>query len=324
MNRDDLFFLDHEPIAADFHGEVLAGLSQPQQKSLPAKFFYDQNGSELFEAICETPEYYPTRTEIAILERFAGEIADVVGHGAFLIEPGSGNCRKVRGLLNALRPIAYSPLDIAKEHLARSARELARDYPWLKIYAVCMDYTRGLERIETFDTPPGTRKVVFFPGSTIGNFEPEMALAFLRQLAQILGPHGGLLIGVDLKKDPDVLHQAYNDAQGITREFNLNLLRRINSELNADFDPDRFYHYAFYNAPRGRIEMHLVSQGHQQIQIGDERIHFADGDSIHTENSYKYTVPQFQALAQLAGFRAVDDWQDADRLFSVQYLVVAH
>lgn len=318
MNPPHLQFTDREPRAADFRAEALAGLSQPQ-KRLPPKFFYDQRGSGLFEAICETPEYYPTRTETALLKRHAAEIAAAIGRDCVLIEPGSGNSQKVRLLLGELRPALYLPLDISGQHLLHAARSLAHDHPRLAIHAVCMDYSLGLDGLDPALFPAGRKRVVFFPGSTIGNFEPDEALSFLRETARLAGPQGGLLIGVDLKKDPERLHRAYNDAQGITREFNLNLLRRINLELGADFDVGRFRHYAFYHPRRGRIEMHLVSQGVQVARLAGHTLRFAEGESIHTENSYKYTVEEFRALAGEAGWRAVACWRDGENLFSVQY-----
>jgi dimethylhistidine N-methyltransferase len=315
-------FSDCKPSQADFLAEVLKGLSSPQ-KRLPPKFFYDSRGSRLFEAICETPEYYPTRAETAILRRHAFEIAEAVGRFCLLIEPGAGNMNKVRLLLNALRPEAYLPLDISGEHLLGAARALAADLPWLHVHAVCLDYSRGLDRFDWSGLPAGHKKIVFFPGSSIGNFEPTEAMDFLRQAARLVDPNGGLLIGVDLKKDPELLHRAYNDARGITREFNLNLLSRINTELDADFNPHRYYHYAFYHARKGRIEMHLVSHGSQDVRVAGQRLHFADSESIHTENSYKYSIEEFQALARTAGLQAAGCWTDPENLFSVQYFEVA-
>lgn len=321
MTAPRIRFVDRQPAPADFLAEVLEGLGAPQKRLSP-KFFYDSRGSALFEAICATPEYYPTRTEIGILRRFTAEIAETLGPSCVLIEPGSGSMDKVRLLLEALRPAAYLPADISGEHLLSAARALAAEYPWLGVHAVCMDYSLGLEALAGPELPTG-RKIVFFPGSTIGNFEPGEAADFLAQAARLVGPGGGLLIGVDLKKDPAVLHGAYNDAQGITAEFNRNLLRRINAELDADFDPGRFHHYAFYHAPQGRIEMHLLSRGAQTVRVAGTRLDFADGESIHTENSYKYTLAEFRALARSAGFRAAGCWTDADTLFSVQYFEVA-
>lgn len=312
-------FYDREPEPVNFRREVLEGLLRPS-KRLPPKLFYDRRGSELFEAICETPEYYPTRTEIGILKDSTEEIAEAIEKHCVLVEPGSGNSRKVRLLLEALCPAVYMPLDIAKEHLMNAARALAADFPWLEVHAACLDYSKG------FNLPHvkgRSKKILFFPGSTIGNFEPAEALAFLRRVARLVGPGGGMLVGVDLKKAPELLRRAYNDSLGVTREFNLNLLRRINAELNGDFDLTRFRHHAFYNSAAGRIEMHLVSKTDQIVRVAEARIPFARGESIHTENSYKYSVEEFQALAGAAGFRAAGCWRDADRLFSVQYLVRA-
>jgi dimethylhistidine N-methyltransferase len=320
--RPRVRFTDRQPAPADFLAEVLEGLFAPQ-KRLPPKYFYDTRGSRLFEAICETPEYYPTRTETALFKRHAPEIAEAAGRSAVLIEPGAGAMGKVRLLLDELRPEHYLPLDISGEHLLLAAERLAADHPWLKVHAVCTDYSRGLDGLAWSEGPSHRKKIVFFPGSTIGNFEPAEAADFLRQTARLVAPDGGLLIGVDLKKDPELLHRAYNDSRGITREFNLNLLHRLNAELGADFDPNGFYHYAFYHARKGRIEMHLVSRGTQQVRLAGQTIGFADGETIHTENSYKYTVEEFRALARTAGFREVDCWTDPEFLFSVQYFEVA-
>ena len=322
MSTQEVGFTDCSTAPADFLSEILTGLTAPQKRLSP-KFFYDTRGSHLFEAICETPEYYPTRTETGILRRYAPEIAEAVGPSCLLIEPGSGSMEKVRLLLKALRPAAYLPADISGEHLLRAAKSLAAEFPWLQVHAVAMDYSQGLHTLDETELSEGSKKVVFFPGSTIGNFEPAEAADFLHRAARLVGPGGGLLIGVDLKKDPAVLHRAYNDAQGITGAFNRNLLHRINAELGADFDPDRFHHYAFYHAPKGRIEMHLISRGSQSVQLAGNRLAFADGESIHTENSYKYAIGEFRELAQAAGFRAAGCWTDAHSLFSVQYFEMA-
>jgi dimethylhistidine N-methyltransferase len=313
-----LAFHDHHPQANDFLRDVIHGLSRHPRRIGP-KYFYDERGSQLFDAICRTPEYYPTRTEIGILECHADDIARHVGKRCVLIEPGSGNSRKVRILLDRLRPLGYLPIDISRNYLRATAGHVAAEYPWLAVHAVCADYTAPLTLP---DCPPGAQRLVFFPGSTIGNFDPAPAAAFLRNMARLAGPDGGLLIGVDLKKDPDVLHAAYNDAQGITAAFNLNLLTRINRELRADFDLARFHHCAFYSTDHGRIEMHLVSADDQQVQVGDRRFDFVRDESIHTENSYKYSVGEFQELAQGAGWTPVAVWTDPARLFSVHYLQV--
>jgi len=308
-------FYDFHPVQASLHDEVLRGLSQPT-RSIPPKFFYDERGSQLFDDICGTPEYYPTRTEISILEQHIESISNCIGSNCILVEPGSGSSEKVRKLLDEVKPHAYVPMDISKEYLLSAAEQLAREYPWLDIHATCIDFTK------TMTVPvrhKQVRTVAFFPGSSIGNFEPHSAVRFLKNIADIVKPSGGLLIGVDLKKESTVLNAAYNDAQGITAEFNLNLLHRINRELHANFDLTRFEHHAFYNETKGRVEMHLVSSDKQEITINGEIFRFSKGDSIHTENSYKYSVEEFELLARMAGFKQVTCWTDGDRLFSVQY-----
>ncbi|MBD3161674.1 MAG: L-histidine N(alpha)-methyltransferase [Candidatus Eisenbacteria bacterium] len=317
----DLKPLDFEPRTAQFREEVLAGL-RSRPKTLPCKYLYDEAGSRLFDRICELDEYYPTRTEMAILRERIGEIAAVLGPDDVLIEYGSGSSTKIRILLDALdRLAAYIPIDISCDHLQRSAEDLAASYPDLPVLPVCADYTG------TFALPPvradAARKIVFFPGSTIGNFEPEEAVGFLRGIAAVVDRGGGLLIGVDLKKDRAVLEAAYNDAEGVTAAFNLNLLHRINRELEADFDPDRFRHEAIYSEEHGRIEMHLVSTVAQTVTIDGIEIRFEAGETVHTESSYKYAPEEFAALAGEAGFAVERFWTDAKRLFSIQYLVVA-
>ncbi|HYQ72223.1 MAG TPA: L-histidine N(alpha)-methyltransferase, partial [Gammaproteobacteria bacterium] len=286
-------------------------------RRIPPKYFYDARGSRLFEAICEQPEYYPTRTEAGLLSRHAGDIAALAENDCCLIEPGSGSCDKVRLLLGNLRPAVYVPIDISCDHLQLAAECVARDFPWLEVHAVCTDIT------ETVSLPivaRHARRVVFYPGSSIGNFEPAAATAFLRDLAGVAGPGGAVLIGVDLRKDDAVLNAAYNDAAGLTASFNLNLLRRINRELHADFSLDNFEHFAFYNRSAGRIEMHLVSRCRQTVRIDGRRFEFRAGEHIHTENSYKYTVQGFQMLAVMAGLNPVTVWIDRDKLFSLHYL----
>lgn len=312
-------FYDFEPSTGDFLGEVIAGL-RGTPASIPPKFFYDAEGSRLFDAICEAPEYYPTRTELQILQDNAGQIADCIGGECLLVEPGSGSSEKVRLLLHTLQPHAYLPMDISRDHLLQAAHRLAAEYPWLDIHAACIDFTAPLALPYQ---PEGVRTVAFFPGSSLGNFEPAAAEHFLRNLRGMVGSDGGLLIGIDLKKEPSVLEAAYNDAAGVTAAFNLNLLNRINRELEGNFCVDDFTHRAFYNAMRGRIEMHLVSRCAQQVKIAGEGFTFAAGDSIHTENSYKYDVDQFRALAGRAGFNAEAVWTDTDALFSVHFLAAA-
>jgi dimethylhistidine N-methyltransferase len=317
INGARFAFHDLAPGEESFRDAVLNGLGRAR-KAIPCKFFYDARGSALFEEICRLPEYYPTRTEIAILEENSSDIAAQMGPHCRLIEFGSGASHKVRILLGALdRPAAYVPVDISREHLRDAAASLAEDFPSVPIIAVCADYTRP------FSLPPlpGARgkRVGFFPGSTIGNFEPGAAVAFLANYARILGPGEEMLIGVDLKKDPEILDAAYNDRAGVTAAFNLNLLDRINRELDGDLDLDRFEHVAFYNAVEGRVEIYIRSLVNQSAQIAGRTFHFAAGELIHTEYSYKYSVGEFRALAARAGFRPVDTWTDAAELFSVHY-----
>lgn len=311
-------FYDYHPDAADFYSEVITGL-QAEPKNIPPKFFYDEYGSRLFERICECPEYYPTRIEQQILQENADEIAAIIGKHAYIIEPGSGSCEKIRLLLDSLQPRAYVPLDISRDFLKQAADSVSQDYPWLEVCAACVDYTQPL--MLPF-APQDVRKLAFFPGSSIGNFEPEHARTFLAQVAETVGAGGGILIGVDLKKQQEVLNLAYNDAAGVTAAFNLNLLTRVNNELGADFDLAEFEHQAFYNTSAGRIEMHLVSRCRQTVVIDSEQFEFAEGESIHTENSYKYTVAEFQRLASQAGFMPVYVWTDAREYFSVHYFEV--
>ena len=314
----NLDFHDLAPGEESFRDAVLAGLARTP-KQLPCKLFYDARGSELFEQICDTPEYYLTRTEIAILDARAGEIAGHIGPYCRLIELGSGASRKVRILLGALdRPAAYVPLDISRERLREAADDLAADFPDLKVVAVCADYTRPFA-LPPLPGPQGKR-VGFFPGSTIGNFEPDAVVRFLANYAELLGPGGEMLIGVDLKKDPAILNRAYNDAAGLNAAFNLNLLVRINRELGGDVDLDRFAHHAFYNEAAGRVELYIKSLADQVVGVAGRRFRFAEGELIHTENSYKYAIPEFRALAARAGFRAVETWTDPAQLFSVHYL----
>ena len=311
-------FIDLEPVVEDFESAVVAGLAQTP-KTLPCKFFYDRLGSELFSRICELDAYYPTRTEIGILRRTTPRIAELAGPDCHLIEFGSGDGIKVRLLLEAMTsPTRYTAVDISRDHLRKSADDLARLFPDIEIAAVCADYT------QPFDVPsprvrPDAKRVGFFPGSTIGNFTPIEAVDFLKSAADLLNG-GDLVIGVDLKKDIERLNAAYNDAEGITAAFNLNLLVRINRELGGDFDIDAFDHRAHYDARHGRIEMHLINRRAQTVAIGDHRFSFSEGETIHTENSYKYAIEEFQEIAASAGFRALDSWADEDRLFSIHYL----
>jgi len=310
---------DVSPQREQFRADVVAGL-RLARKQLPCKYFYDARGSELFDQICELPEYYLTRTELAILTRHADDICRNLGDNCLLIEFGSGSSTKTRIVLDHLvRPAAYVPIDISRSALLEASQQMCRRYPKLRVSPVCADYTKQL----ALPAIAARRNVVFFPGSTIGNFEPSEAMQFLRRARAMAGPASGLLIGVDLKKDPAVLHAAYNDAQNVTAEFNLNLLSRINRELNANFDVARFAHYAYFNPRLGRIEMHLLSLRDQAVRIGRERVGFKEGESIFTESSYKYTIADFEQLAVEAGYRLERAWLDEKRNFSVQYFVSA-
>lgn len=304
-----------------FLDDVLAGLGRPQ-KTLPPKYFYDAPGCELFDRICELPEYYPTRTELALMGEHAGAMAEFLGPDCQLIELGSGSSTKTRILIEALQPPLYVPIDIAGEAIKSAAAGLARAFPWLNINGVCADYTRPLTLPE-FVGVPIRRKAVYFPGSTIGNFTPQEAIEFLKLARRMAGPGGALLIGVDLKKDKRLLDAAYDDAAGVTAAFNLNLLERVNRELGADFQLRRFRHKAYYDEARGWIEMHLESLAAQVVHVGGVRFHFGDGETIHTEISCKYSVEEFQALARNAGFEPRQTWVDAAKLFSVHLMVAA-
>ncbi len=318
MNNLAVRFYDRHPPETDMHREVMEGLLATPPRISP-KYFYDQRGSELFEAITETPEYYPFRTEVALLEQYGGEMAELLGSDGLLVELGSGSSRKTRLLLDALRPAAYMPVDISREFLRGAASALAADYPGMEVYATCADFTQALE------LPPEASilsRAVFFPGSSIGNFEPADARQLLQNIAGSLGRGGYLLIGVDLQKDHVVLNRAYNDEAGYTAAFNRNILNHINRALGADFDPDCFRHCAYYNETAERVEMHLVSCCIQQVSLGERRFSFCHGDTIHTENAYKYTHDGFTALAKSAGFEPVAMWMDERAYFSVHCLRV--
>ena len=308
-------FHDYEPDDKDFLSAVIDGLSATQ-KSLPSKFFYDEAGSQLFDQICQLEEYYPTRTELLILDQFKDEMAALCGNHCHLVELGSGSSIKIRTLMDALEnPLGYIPIDISRDHLVQSANSFSALFPDVPVDAICADYT------SEFELPAITQGqyVGFYPGSTIGNFTPDEAVVFLQRVKdKLMG--GGFLIGVDLVKDIDVLNAAYDDAKGITAAFNLNLLVRCNRELGATFDMDAFEHRAFFNLQDSRIEMHLVSTRDQQVTIADHVIDFTKGETIHTENSYKYSIESFHALAERAGFTPIKVWTDPKDLFSVHYL----
>jgi dimethylhistidine N-methyltransferase len=301
---------------SDFARDVIAGLSA-RPKTLPAKYFYDDQGSALFEQITVVPEYYPTRTELGILRERAADIARLIPAGAALIEFGSGSTVKARIVLAAAALAAYVPVDISAGFLNSEATRLKRDLPRLQILPVAADFTKPFELPAAIFGRP---RVGFFPGSTIGNFEPAEAEAFLAHAAQLLGRGAHLIVGVDLVKDTAVLDAAYNDAAGVTAAFNLNLLRRINRELGADFDLERFSHRAMFDPVRSRIEMHIESRAAQTVWVAGHAVAFAAGETIHTESSYKYTIASFRELAGRAGWQSVAAWTDAAGYFSVHAL----
>lgn len=310
-------FAPHVSLSA-FARAVVTGLTS-QPKMISPTWLYDRRGSELFEEITRLPEYYPARAEITILEARARELAQAIGPDATLVEFGSGSSRKTPILLRALeRPRLYAPLDIAEDMLLASAEDLARQFPDLtiapQIADLARDFTPVVSRLE------GARKVGFFPGSTIGNFYPREAVRFLRRAATALGPDALMIIGVDLQKDLDRLLPAYDDAAGVTAEFNMNLLRRINRELGGNFDLEAFRHQVRYDAQAHRIEMHLASLADQTVEVAGRSFSFLTGETIHTENSYKYTIRSFQSLARLAGWRPLGLWCDPEGLFSLQLL----
>jgi L-histidine Nalpha-methyltransferase len=313
----NLWVVDLAPRVESILQEVCDGLSRPQ-KQLPPKLFYDRRGAQLFTAICGTRAYYPTRTENVILDRRAVEIAREIGTGSAIIEFGAGEIEKIRRLLPSLRPAVYAALDLSRDQLVRSSSKLALDCPWLSVMAVIGDYGCTLE--SELRLPARARRVVFFPGSTIGNFEPEQAQGFLQRARALVGATGGVLIGVDLQKPETVLNRAYNDPEGYTAAFNLNMLARLNRELGADFDLSAFAHEAFYNVASSRIEMHLRSSRPQRVSIGSRVFTFVSGETIHTESSYKYTADGFARMARAAGFHATRLWTDPAGWFGVLFL----
>jgi L-histidine N-alpha-methyltransferase len=298
-----------------FRADVLAGLTAPR-KRLAAKYFYDAEGSRLFDRITELEEYYPTRTELCIMRRHAAEMAAAIGPRCLLTELGAGSLTKVRLLLDQLPdPVAYVPVDVSGDYLSAAAAELEADYPRLDVLPVVADFTTGFAVPEP--ARPTARRAVYFPGSTLGNFDPPDADRLLRRVARLVGPGGCLLLGVDLRKDVTVLEAAYNDRRGVTAAFNKNVLARINRELGADFDLESYRHRAFYNSRLSRIEMHLVSETDQEVRIGDAVVRFRAGESIHTENSYKYDLGELRERADGWGFRVERVWTDPRRYFAV-------
>ena len=302
----------------DFLNDVIEGLSQ-NPKTLKPKYFYDNRGAQLFTEICTTPEYYPTRTEIKILNQNAEDIASQIGDNTALIEYGSGALEKIKILLNFLNePVGLIPVDISEDQLFASAKNLENLYPDLEILPVAADFTKPIP-IPGFSHPP-KKHVAFFPGSTIGNFEPDLAIQFLEGVTKTIGFDGLLLIGFDLKKDIETLLAAYDDQQGITASFNKNLLSRINDELGGNFNLDTFEHVARYNENKGRIEMHLKSTTEQTVSINKELFEFLEGETIHTENCYKFTKESFTAMSSKAGLYPVKTWTDDQNLFAVMLL----
>lgn len=303
-----------------FLSDSLAGLNQ-KPKRLPCKYFYDQRGSQLFDQICETNDYYLTRTETAIMQHYAREMGECLGEEVMLVEFGSGSSIKTRYLLDHLiHPASYVPVDISREHLYESAGQISGDYPDIEVLPVCADFTKP------FPLPNPKRRpshdAVYFPGSTIGNFQPSQAKQLLTSIAHMCGEQGGLLIGVDLRKDRETLERAYNDTEGVTAEFNLNLLHRMRKELGATVDVNAFEHHAFYNADEGRIEIYLRSCIDQIIQLDGQTVQVEAGELIHTEYSHKYTVDGFAELAAEAGWTLRRWWTDTNNYFAVLHLVV--
>jgi dimethylhistidine N-methyltransferase len=307
-------------VTSQFANDVVAGLTA-SPKRLSPKYFYDNTGSALFEQITELAEYYPTRTEVGILNDRAKDIAALIPPGAALIEFGSGSSTKTRIILSAAQSLGcYVPVEISAQFLHQQMAELRREYPRLSVRPVAADFTKPFELPDAAQIMP---KVGFFPGSTIGNFEPHEAAAFLRHAGRILGSGATFIVGVDLVKDTQVLQKAYNDSQGVTAKFNLNLLERINRELGAKFNLASFEHHAFFNRERSRIEMHLASLKRQRVRVCGECVDFRAGETIHTESSYKYSVESFGCLARGAGWSPVAVWTDADNYFSVHALTCA-
>lgn len=312
-------YLNLHPSRQDIVQEVLAGM-KASQKTLSPKYFYDETGSRLFEEITRQPEYYPTRTERQILQDNALDIAKHIGDNTTIIEPGCGSCEKIRLILDATRPSRYIAMDISDQFLLDSANLLAKSYPWLNISAVCADFSQLSELSPHLEAG---KRVAFYPGSTLGNFNPPAAQKFLQSINGLVGKGGGLLIGVDRHKDGPTLHAAYNDESGVTAAFNLNALSHLNKVLPANFNEASFEHLAYYNTEEQRIEMHLTSRKDQQVSCADHRIDFKKGETIHSESSYKYTKERFQDLAERSGFSIQACWTDEQELFSVYYCTVS-
>ena len=315
MSSYSLYFYEIDPAIESLLDEILLGLSE-DQKMIPPKYFYDERGSELFMEITRQPEYYLTRTENALLQRYAHEITAQIEEDCLLIEYGSGSSEKTRILLESLRPRAYAPLDISKDYLVAEAGALTIEFPWLEVHATCLDFTADFELPFSVDA----KHVAFFPGSSIGNFNRTDASKFLGRVRRLVGKQGGMLIGVDLKKDPALLDAAYNDANGITESFNLNILNHLNEKFEADFVVSEFQHLAEYEADNGCVAMYLRSVVNQEVDMAGTRIKFTAGERIHTENSHKYFVDEFVDMAREAGFNEHKLWTDENNWFGVFYL----
>lgn len=325
MNEEDIadldYFVDLQPKKEDFHEAVLRGLSLPQ-KFISPKFFYDEKGSKIFDKVCEAPEYYVTRTEIAILNDIKKEIYSVVEPGSVVVEYGCGSSIKIKALLSALPdPSHYIAIDISKSHLIATAKEIASDYLNISVGAICADFLEPIDWPEKASLK-SSKRLAFFPGSTIGNQIPSEAGQFMKYVRHMVGDEGFFLVGVDLKKDIKILDRAYNDAAGLTADFNCNLLHRMKNELDAELNISNFSHNAFYNEVLGRVEMHLVSDIQQMIRIDDVDFSFEKGESIHTENSYKYSKKEFAELAKKSGFGLLKSWSDVENFFCI-YLMKA-
>ena len=316
MTTERYQFFDQNPIRPNVIEEIKLGLRETPKRISP-KYFYDARGSALFEQITQLPEYYLTRTEISILDENKEELSEIIGKSCCLIEYGSGSSRKVRLLIDAIDPRFYVPVDISKEHLHESAQAIHNDFDSLRVYPTCADYTTPVELPEVIDGAP---RCGFFPGSSIGNFEREDALRFLTNLRRDIGPGGHCIIGFDSRKPKSILEPAYNDKKGVTASFNLNLLTHLNRTIGTDFDPSKFRHHSFYDETLGRVEMHLVSESTQKVTLEGETFHFSSNESIHTENSYKYSLTEVKQLAQQSGMSFVTHWEDRQAWFYVVLL----
>lgn len=310
--------------------EILTGLTAPF-KYIEPKYFYDEYGSGLFEKITETTEYYPTRTERIILSQYAEDIASACGTNAIIVEPGCGSCEKIRLLLDTVRPSLYVPMDISADFLQSSAEKLSEEYPWLSVRAVAADFNS--EQVIPHDLANDfinttardsthRRTMVFYPGSTIGNMTPHQAVEFLTMMRESLSPGDGIILGVDLIKADSVINAAYNDVEGITAQFNLNVLTHINRIADADFKLNSFLHHAFYNSMSERVEMYLVSKTEQWAEVAGEPIYFEKGEMIHTEYSHKYSLEGISELAVAGGYQLEQSWTDDKDYFSVNILRV--